>query len=67
MASLYEKLKKRREAQEKVGRETASEASIKESQEAAKAFESDVKKKKKDKGQSDNSKDGWGGVRVLRN
>ena len=49
MASFYEKLKKRRQAQEKVVKETASSASIKASQEAAKAFAKDVKKAKKKK------------------
>lgn len=57
--TFAEKLKKRRQAQEAVMETTASDVSVEESRRAAKAFESDVKKEKKNKGQSDNSQDGY--------
>ena len=57
--SFLEKLKKRKEAQEKVVETTASEESIKASQEAAEAFTKEVKKKKEEMGYDRNSGDGY--------
>jgi len=58
MSSFLEKLKKRREAMEEVGKTTSKE-SVKKSQEAAKAFESDVSSEKKKRKQNENSRDGY--------